>query len=219
MKMLLFVATGIMLSGMALAEEDFTFTLGVNDAISASGYVGETCSANGNKVIACKCASGQTAHMPTDVYDCVVGGTMVRGWGCKFTGSYDGTEFFCSRAWGDNICSICGCYESVRGEWQTAAGNKVSRSINSNIEDGPFDEGFRCSVSQTFEYGCAANYYTDASSPSASMTCKACPSSDGGSGLSVIGNTSITGCYIPKNMTLNDVAGNYIYTSNCYYSK
>lgn len=101
-------------------------------------------------------------------------------------------------------------------EWETIDENRVM------LIDGEKSKSigdYTCIITPIIEYGCAAGYYTTAASPSATMTCTRCPASGGIYGTSEIGNTSITGCYIPSNTSYNDGTGNVTLSGDCYYTK
>ncbi len=98
-----------------------------------------------------------------------------------------------------------------------------------------------------YEYKCATGYYGDPTSSTSGCTvcpanatcnegsrlfacnigyyqngtsCSPCPSSGGIAGKTKsIGATSITECYIPANTSITDSDGQYIYISDCYYTK
>lgn len=89
------------------------------------------------------------------------------------------------------------------------SGNLTSKTIGAN----------EYRISCETEYGCAAGYYTTSTTPSATMTCQRCPSSGGIYGTSAIGNTSITGCYIPGGTSYNDGTGQISLSGDCYYTK
>lgn len=122
----------------------------------------------------------------------------------------------------DDPCVVC---PSLMDEsqyipnWTSMGNNRVYKGTKYNYtlvkQDSYTCKAVEVTNQPELEYGCAANYYTTAASPSASMTCLPCPSS----GKSAIGNTAITGCYVPANTPLRDSTGTYKYTSDCHYSK
>ncbi len=214
MKLFLLVALGSMASGVAMAN---TFTLSSADVFEASANVGSSCSDEGNVVIACNCADGQSAHLPVPVSSCAVGESMA--WGCQFTGSYPGgTVFFCAASSGEHVCDICGCPSNTT-LWKDLGSNRVSRNVNTGMVSAG---GVQCDVMQSVEYGCAAGYYQSGGSGQ-SLVCSSCPSSGGISGSNDVGTTDITSCCISntETLTFSDEQGNG--TSNfieqCCYSK
>lgn len=101
-------------------------------------------------------------------------------------------------------------------EWTSIGENRIL------MLDGSTDthtDKYIWTVTPTSQYGCAAGYYTTATTPSATMTCTRCPSSGGIYGTSETGNTSITGCYIPSGTTYNDGTGDVTLSGDCYYTK
>ena len=101
-------------------------------------------------------------------------------------------------------------------DWETIGEN---RAMLIDGEESKSIGDYTCIITPIIEYGCAAGYYTTAATPSATMTCTRCPSSGGIYGTSEIGNTSITGCYIPNGTSYNDGTGDVTLSSDCYYTK
>lgn len=97
--------------------------------------------------------------------------------------------------------------------WERLNANAVIRkkmSIISGYDDG---NNTACTVQNSPEYGCKENYYAISGTGTSSINCTACISS----GRSEIGNSSVTGCYMPKDSSFSDSSGTGIYTANCYY--
>lgn len=76
---------------------------------------------------------------------------------------------------------------------------------------------FECQIKYDYSYatyGCRAGYYASSGSSYQDIICTACPNS----GQSVIGNTSISGCYIPVSGSCSDETGDCtVENGNCYY--
>ena len=130
---------------------------------------------------------------------------------------YDGTTtIICSDA-----TSACGGFGYSDGDlvdwgtWKNTTQNRAS-NIKTVLQT---TSTYTCAeVEEVESYGCAAGYYTTASTPSASMTCTACPpSGDNAQTTSDIGNTSVSGCYIPKNSSFSDSSGSGVYSGKCNY--
>ena len=99
------------------------------------------------------------------------------------------------------------CTNCTSSNWE-AYGTGYQRMINRDCNcDG--------TCQSTTKYRCAAGYY--GTSTNGTSGCTRCPSSGGVYGTSIAGATAITSCYIPKDTTLTDSYGNYVFTSNCYY--
>lgn len=220
MKIFLFAVAGILATGTVNA---WTYTYSTDDAALAKK--GEICSSIGHKIVWCLCGN-QTPSNPKNVTEtCVVGKTFNSSAGCKLQNPTGGLDIYCMHVDNDSdACrDNCGCDETAYGEWETASVGVriVTREVQRLIHESQY----YCEhyvVGQ--DWGCEANYYSTATTPNSSMTCQVCPSYDGGAsysfiGLSLIGNTSITGCYIPANGALKDSTGTYKYTSDCHYSK
>lgn len=100
--------------------------------------------------------------------------------------------------------------------WQSIGANRVM------IPDGETTESigeFTCTANMIKIYGCDAGYYTTATPPDENMTCQACPTLGTATGHSEIGNTDITGCYIPADSTFSDSSGSGIISGDCYYKE
>lgn len=139
-------------------------------------------------------------------------------WLCKISSNGNVFRICVSQALepdSENIQTACEEVFNSGSEYKSIGGNKVSRDSISWDINSVYGWIADFSIYKTTEYGCAANYYTTATFPSASMTCNPCPSS----GKSSVGNTVITGCYIPANTPLTDETGDYTFISNCHYSK
>ncbi len=80
------------------------------------------------------------------------------------------------------------------------------------ICDAPSDEMIKCVSGY---YGHASFYYSEQSWEG----CYKCPGTDATTQTINGGRTEITDCYIPKNKTVSDSSGKYIYTNDCYYTK
>ncbi|MDE5615601.1 MAG: hypothetical protein K2I81_02080 [Alphaproteobacteria bacterium] len=188
-----------------------TYTMSQADYIGADGFVGQTCSDGGKIIIKCACASPQIGI----TVECVSYQTMPSA-GCRLSGGDNlNTTYYCVAASAGQACHMCKCNNNqTYTAWTTGSSNRVSRTKYSTQ-----DNNYTCTSTSSTEYGCAAGYYTTATAASASMTCSLCPASGGKNGTSTIGNTAITGCYMPANTALSDTSGNYTYTSNCYYTK
>ena len=204
-----------------------TFILGLNDYAYAIFNPGLRCSSDGNIIIICDCP-GQKP-MPNVTETCPLvdttfpsGGATIPSAGCKFDGNGGiGREAFCVGAITVEACYACKCEDEI-SSWGSIGSNRVSRTVKRAEDDS---DNSVCKISPAVtEYGCAANYYTTASTPSASMTCSRCPGLTTSSGTtrygnSTIGNTSITGCSQPANTTFKDNVGQYQFTSSCRYQK
>ncbi len=198
---------GILIVSPLYADE---YILGQTDWVGMDNYVGAQCSSDGKILIKCECPS--PAIRVTAVCDDVTGDIPYEG--CRLLGGESSNNnFYCIDATGGYACHLCKCNnDQSASSWTTIGSNRASRSVYTTS-----NSGYKCISTSSTQYGCVANYYTTAASPSASMTCTACPPS--GIGKSSIGNTAITGCYIPANTALTDSSGSYTYTSDCYYSK
>lgn len=198
----------MLIASPVYAEE---YILGQTDYVGMDNFLGATCSTNGKILIKCKCSSPGLGNRVTA--SCDAKDSMPYD-GCRLYGGEDSNNnFYCVDAAGYDvdICMMCQCNNNQStSSWTTIGSNRASRSVYTKSASG-----YVCTSTSSTQYGCATNFYTTATSPSASMTCSACPSS----GKSAIGNTTITGCYIPANTDLTDTSGTYKYTSNCYYSK
>ena len=175
-------------------------------------------------MVGCACGPGVTPGIANSLPLCYEGMTL--GLGCKFESVVDPQNEnyfgFCT-TWGTgaNPCTFCNCPSKV-GKWTSIGSNRVSRTDRS-YKPGP-SSNIRCVFEDKTTYGCAAEYYTTASTPSASMICSRCPGLTTSSGTtqygdSSDGNTSITGCYQPTNTTFKDSVGLYRFTSACSYTK
>lgn len=199
---------GMLITSPVYAEE---YILGQTDYVGMDNYLGAVCSTNGKILIKCNCLSPGLDRRVTASCDAI---DSMPYDGCKLLSYAGGTDnYYCVDAAGENvdICMMCQCNNDQSwSSWTTIGSNRASRSVYTKSYTG-----YVCTSTSSTQYGCAANYYTTATSPSASMTCSACPSS----GKSSVGNTAITGCYIPANTALTDTSGSYKYTSDCHYSK
>ena len=101
-------------------------------------------------------------------------------------------------------------------DWEPIGENRVALIDGKNTQS---INNYTCTMDPYIDYGCAAGFYTTATTPNATMTCTRCPSSGGIYGTSEIGNTSITGCYIPNGTSYNDGTGNVTLSGDCYYTK
>ena len=197
-----------------------TFILGQHDYQYASENPGLRCSSDGNIIIFCDCP-GQNP-MPNVTETCPNGIATIPSAGCKFDGNGGiGREAFCVGANTVEACYACKCEDEI-SSWAYIGSNRVSRTVKRAVDDS---DNSVCKISPAVtEYGCAADYYTTASTPSASMTCSRCPGLTLSSGTtrygnSSTGNTSITGCSQPANTTFKDNVGRYQFTSSCNYTK
>ena len=177
-------------------------------------------------MVGCACGPGVTPGIANSLPLCYGGMTLESSGGCKFESvanpqneNYFG---FCT-TWGTGVnpCTFCNCPSKV-GTWTSIGSNRVSRTDRS-YKPGP-SEYIRCVFEDKTTYGCAAGYYTTASTPSASMTCSRCPGLTTSSGTtrygdSSIGNTNIVNCSQPTNTTFKDSVGLYQFTSSCRYTK
>lgn len=73
-------------------------------------------------------------------------------------------------------------------------------------------------IELTGEYGCDTGYYTTDNNPHKNSICTPCPPVGTFSGLSEIGNTSITGCYLPSG-TYTDETGTFTLSGRCHYKQ
>lgn len=115
----------------------------------------------------------------------------------------------------DFVCNYCGFNEVA---WESVGNNRVRGIFSEGIENYSSAKNWTCTISKPYDYGCAAGYYQSGGS-GASMICSRCPSSGGVSGHSIIGNTAITGCYIPAGNNFSDSTGTGIFLGHCYYTK
>lgn len=199
---------GMLIASPLYADE---YILGQTDYAGMDNFLGAQCSSGGKILIKCNCLSPGLDKYVTASCDTM---DPMPYDGCKLLSYENSTDnYYCTNASGSNVdyCMMCQCNNNQSASsWTTIGSNRASRSVYTTSYSN-----YTCTSTSSTQYGCAANYYTTATTPSASMTCSACPSS----GKSSIGNTAITGCYIPANTTLTDTSGSYKYTSDCYYSK
>lgn len=136
-----------------------------------------------------------------------------------YLGVRDNYLYICDSIGADDpefTCNYCGFNEI---SWESIGGNRVRGISQDNIEQYATSQNWKCTVNKPYDYGCAAGYYTAATVPSATMTCTACPSSGGAGGTSVVGNTAITGCFIPGGKNFAESLGAGTYTDKCFYKK
>ena len=204
-----------------------TFILGWNDYEYGKDSPGLRCSSDGNIIIFCDCPGQNPMPNVTETCPLVTpttpsGGATIPSAGCKFDGDCGiGREVFCVGAITVGACYACECEDEI-SSWAYIGSNRVSRTVKRAVDDS---DNSVCKISPAVtEYGCAEEYYTAASTPSASMTCSHCPGLTTSSGTtrygnSSTGNTSITGCSQPANTTFKDNVGQYQFTSSCNYTK
>lgn len=133
-----------------------------------------------------------------------------------YLGSMGGYLYICDTIEVENsdlVCNYCG-FSGV--SWESIGGNRVRGISNDNIDSYSTAKNWRCTISKPYDYGCAAGYYKSGGSGS-SITCVACPESVGHTGHSAIGNTAITGCYIPTGNDFSDNDGSGTVTGDCFY--
>lgn len=111
------------------------------------------------------------------------------------------------------------CEELFNGwfDWTYIGNYRVSHSYGSSSAVRSGEWSATVSIEKETEYGCADGYYQSAGS-GATMTCSPCPASGDVTGKSEVGNTSITGCYIPSGNKFDDNTGSGVYTDSCYYT-
>lgn len=139
-----------------------------------------------------------------------------------WVGVTDGVLYHCYP--GDSTdCIQYGPWETRPDEitdWTPIGENRVGRGTVYDAVNITGD--FSCNVTYTLsEYGCANGFYSTNASAEENMTCTPCPQITNTSTqyTSALGNTSITGCYIPSGASFSDNTGSGTYTNNCYYSE
>ena len=105
------------------------------------------------------------------------------------------------------VCMSCdGCTDCNSTEWAAVRVGYERRTVAT----------CNCNTcSKSVQYRCAAGYY--GTSTNGSSGCTPCPSLDGVSATSSAGNKLIGNCYIPAEKLIEDNAGKYFFTTNCYY--
>ncbi len=215
MKKIIFVAGAVWLAagGPIMADQ---FTYPEVDIMAALIDAGATCSAEGKKIIVCKCGTGQTPlpYSGEIEVDCGLkdhNSNIVKG--CRFLGeTSDNDKAYCMETGAGNACEWCGCKNIANdSDWKSVGSNRVSRGVQTVNSSG-----YTCDVTSTTEYGCAAGYYKSAGT-GATMTCTRCPASGGVDGTNAIGTTDITTCTLPGTTKMTDLTGTYECTSNYVY--
>jgi len=135
-----------------------------------------------------------------------------------YIGTKNGYLYVCEVAErSDDVCRYCSL--PFYTPWEAIGANRVRRQVMSDYNENT-GSNWRCDMTaeETY-YGCVAGYYTNATVPSATMTCNACPTSGGVAGHSYTGNVAITGCFIPSGSGVSDNTGSGVLTDDCYYTK
>lgn len=133
-----------------------------------------------------------------------------------YLGTKDGYVYLCETPdYPDQICNYCSF--DTFSPWEPIGSNRVRRhQLDYNKNPG---SNWRCDMTASYTYyGCDAGYYTYNPSANAGLTCKPCPSFGTTTGLSELGNTSITGCYLPSG-TYTDETGTFTVSGRCYYKQ
>lgn len=105
------------------------------------------------------------------------------------------------------VCMVCnGCSDCVSTAWAPVRAGYERRTVATC-------DCNTCTKSTQFR--CAAGYY--GTSSNGSSGCTPCPSLDGATATSSVGNKIIGNCYIPAEKIIEDATGKYFFTTNCYY--
>lgn len=207
MKIFLFAVAGILATGTVNAWTYTYKTLVANESVP-----GEMCSSDGKRIVWCDCGSIKPSNPRGANETCANNTTLYSSAGCRLQDA-GGIVAFCmsNTETSSEACDYhCGCRKPE--EWVSVSAHRVSLTDETLISKSKYWCGHG---GITTRWGCEADYFTTATIPSESMTCVNCPFT----GKSAIGNTAITGCYVPANTPLRDSTGTYKYTSDCHYSK
>lgn len=193
-------------------------------SLSPGDYCNTDCT-----TMACLLAVKSNIDIPTSMLmyypNCTDDNTSDAGGTCWLNKS-PGNYILCDSG-GENACSLFNA--SISGgissesesyyytDWVTYNSNQrsVTRtayklSSNSNY--------YYCQTTKTTEYGCKANYYATSGVGTSLINCATpCPTSDGISGQSSVGNTALTSCHIPMGATGSNSTGKFTYAGTSYY--
>ena len=133
-----------------------------------------------------------------------------------YIGSNNGIDYFCGGlvVLGE-ACDFCQFSDSAT-QWTDIGNNRVSRIYKSvpkpHQGQGPYAWKCVAESTESTQYGCAAGYYADVSTGTATMTCMPCP--DGGTNAN--GTVLKTSCYLPAG-TFSDETGSGTISGTCYW--
>lgn len=168
----------------------------------ASGYLKLTytlaCTSSDKTCKAQSCSSsGGTCVCPYDAYYISSSGTCVKcyGGGRAVSPSASGVNLYHN----STSCNYCDY-----NKYLYLPPGQTQKVCSSCSGDYPYSDGQTCKAGSN----CSAGYYNG---PNA--VCTKCP----GEGTSSGGKIDISGCYLPVGKELQETAGKYVYTSNCFY--